>query len=1122
MKSAFKVLWICGLLVQLLSLPAAPANHAWAAEGPEAAAETALSSPRQPETLSAGLNVNCVVQSDGTLACWGRNDYGQAAPPAGVFTQVSAGALHSCGLRGDGALVCWGLNNFGQAMPPAGVFIQVSASGSHTCGVRSDGTLACWGNNDDGQAAPPSGVFTQVSAGEHHTCGVRSNGTLACWGYNYVGQATPPAGVFTQVSAGGYHSCGVRDDGTLACWGGDYYGQANPPAGTFTQVSAGGHHTCGLQSDGTLACWGRNIEGQASPPMGVFTQVSAGHNHTCGLRADGTLACWGSNGDNAATPPDGSLFGQRRVSAGWDFTCGVRSNGALFCWGENGYGQAIPPAGEFIQVSAGFWHACGLRGDGTLACWGSDDYGQAMPPSGTFSQVSAGFFHSCGLRSNGTLACWGYNGFGQATPPSGIFTQVSVDGSHSCGLGGDGTLTCWGDNGYGQATPPTGTFTQVSVGFSHTCGLRSDGTLACWGDDTEGQSTPPSGTFTQISAGALHTCGLRDNGQLLCWGYNEDGQATPPVGEFTQAGAGAYHSCALRADGTLNCWGDNQIGQAPRLSISPTSLPEGQVDSAYSQTLIPSGGLGPYSFSIAGGTPPPGLSLGTDGLLAGTPSVSGTYNFTVQLVDSWPLPLSVEQSFSLYINPPPNRAPICQGVTLETNEDTVGTAAPVCTDADNDALTYSIASQPAHGTAAVVGGQLQYTPAGDYNGSDSFSYTASDAEFSSAPVVASVSVSAVNDAPVCQAVLLSTDEDTPGSTAPNCSDVDGDLLSYAITSQPSHGLAVVVGGSLQYTPASDYNGVDGFTYRASDGVLSSASAAVSVTVRPVNDAPVCQVVNLNTEEDTVGTAAPQCMDLEGDPLSYRIAEQPVHGAAAVAGGLLQYTPETDYNGLDNFTYLANDGSLDSAPALVNVSVGLANDLPTAVDDAALTDEDTPVLIEVLANDSDPDGGVLSVIGASNPAHGAVEIHADGTITYTPVENYYGSDGFTYDISDGQGGADQAAVTISVRPVNDAPTAVEDTYQTRYLTPLFLSPLEGLLANDSDVEGDPLSAVLISGPAHGQLTLNPDGSLTYTPDASAITLDSFTYAASDGAANSAATTVTIVIEAQYLFLPLVMK
>ncbi len=249
-----------------------------------------------PVSISPGYIHTCGLKSDGTLACWGANGYGQAAPPTGSFTQVSAGNFHTCGVKSDGTLACWGANGYGQAAPPAGSFTQVSAGYIHTCGVKADGTIACWGDTSSGQATPPAGTFTQVSAGETHTCGVKSDGTIACWGANQYGQVTPPAGSFTQVTTGGYHTCGLKSDGTLACWGTNWYGQAAPPAGSFTQVSAGNGHSCGRKSDGTLACWGENNKGQATPPAGSFTQVDAGTSHTCGLRSDGTGVCWGDNG----------------------------------------------------------------------------------------------------------------------------------------------------------------------------------------------------------------------------------------------------------------------------------------------------------------------------------------------------------------------------------------------------------------------------------------------------------------------------------------------------------------------------------------------------------------------------------------------------------------------------------------------------------------------------------------------------------------------------------------------------------------------------------------------------------------------------------------------------------
>ncbi len=154
-------------------------------------------------------------------------------------------------MRSDGTLACWGLNDSGQASPPSGTFTRIIAGYWHTCGVRSDGTLACWGLNDYGQTTPPAGAFTQLGAGFGHTCGRRDDGTLVGWGDNTWGQSNSPAGAFTQVGVGGWHTCGIRSDGTGACWGANDYGQLGP---TLTVAKAGtGVGAVGSNSAG-IAC----------------------------------------------------------------------------------------------------------------------------------------------------------------------------------------------------------------------------------------------------------------------------------------------------------------------------------------------------------------------------------------------------------------------------------------------------------------------------------------------------------------------------------------------------------------------------------------------------------------------------------------------------------------------------------------------------------------------------------------------------------------------------------------------------------------------------------------------------------------------------------------------------
>jgi VCBS repeat-containing protein len=289
--------------------------------------------------------------------------------------------------------------------------------------------------------------------------------------------------------------------------------------------------------------------------------------------------------------------------------------------------------------------------------------------------------------------------------------------------------------------------------------------------------------------------------------------------------------------------------------------------------------------------------------------------------------------------------------------------------------------------------------------------------------------SAANDA-------WSAAEDTPLTVpAPgvlaNDNDPDGDSLSAVLVAGPAHGtVALNANGSLTYTPAANFNGNDSFTYRASDGALSSGVATVAITVTAVNDVPAATDDAWSTAEDTVLTVpAPGVLgndgDVDGDSLSAALASGPAHGTVALnANGSFTYTPAANFNGTDSFTYRAGDGDLTSDPATVTITVTPVNDAPAAANDGYGTAEDTVLTVPapgVLANDNDPDGDSLSAALASGPAHGTVALNGNGSLTYTPAANFSGSDSFTYRASDGDLSSGVATVAITVTPVNDSPT-----------------------------------------------------------------------------------------------------
>ena len=252
---------------------------------------------------------------------------------------------------------------------------------------------------------------------------------------------------------------------------------------------------------------------------------------------------------------------------------------------------------------------------------------------------------------------------------------------------------------------------------------------------------------------------------------------------------------------------------------------------------------------------------------------------------------------------------------------------------------------------------------------------------------------------------------------------------------------------------------------ASDG--GAATAVVEVRVMDLEIGPQPFDDAAETPEDTPVTVAVLDNDDPGEngPLSVAEVSAPAHGSASVtAGGGVLYTPEPDYHGADRFTYVVEDGAGTRAEAAVAVTVVPVDDAPLAVDDAAETPEDAAVAIPVLENDRDGDGDPLSVLEVSAPAHGSAAVAAGGGVLYTPEPNYHGPDRFTYTIGDGTGLTAEAAVAVTVLPVNDPPVAV-GTIQDRAL-----EAGDGPAALDvapffSDLDADPLSySASVSGPA----------------------------------------------------------
>ena len=249
------------------------------------------------------------------------------------------------------------------------------------------------------------------------------------------------------------------------------------------------------------------------------------------------------------------------------------------------------------------------------------------------------------------------------------------------------------------------------------------------------------------------------------------------------------------------------------------------------------------------------------------------------------------------------------------------------------------------------------------------------------------------------------------------------------------------------------------------------------------------------------------------------------GAPAVAGNTATGTTETEFTDADGsllveiagpvsrIEIVYENGGNGQQAALVSdiefstIDVDPGNLDPDAVDDLATTDMDTAIIIDVVANDSDPEGGALTVTFLSDPTDGEVVDNGDGTVTYTPDTGFVGSDTFEYEISDPQGNSDTAVVTVEVGDPNDPPVAVDDIATTGIGAPVIID----VTANDSDPDGDDFSIIFLTSPANGTVEDNGDGTVTYTPDAGFFGVDTFEYDIADSSGGSDTGLVTVSVE-----------
>ncbi|MCS0438282.1 tandem-95 repeat protein [Vibrio diabolicus] len=469
-------------------------------------------------------------------------------------------------------------------------------------------------------------------------------------------------------------------------------------------------------------------------------------------------------------------------------------------------------------------------------------------------------------------------------------------------------------------------------------------------------------------------------------------------------------------------------------------------------------------------------------------SVSQTLNFTVAPV------ADIEADSADVVEDTPIIINVLGNDTFE------GTDKVVSLDADNG---------PKNGTVIVNNnGTVAYTPDDNYVGKDTFTYVVTSGGVSEFTTV-EVNVTPVNDAPVAKDDIATTQEDTAVTidVLPNDTDVDDDKLSIESAFVPKEqGTVEVVDGKLVFTPAENFNGDAEITYIVTDGQLTD-EAKVVVSVNPVNDAPT--VDNAITDQVLSEDFATYTIDLNDafkdsdSVLSFSVAGNS-NVLVSIENGIATISPTADWNGSEILTFTATDPNGESVSQTVNFTVAPVADI---VADKATVVEDTPTIINVLGNDTfDGDDKVVSLDTSKGPANGTVSVNPDGSVTYTPNDNYHGTDSFTYIVTSG-GVSESTTVNVDVTPVNDAPVAKDDIATTQEDTAVTID----VLTNDNDVDGDKLSIESASVPKEQGTVEVVNGKLVFTPAENFNGDAEITYTVTDGSLTDQAT-VNVTVNA----------
>jgi len=488
------------------------------------------------------------------------------------------------------------------------------------------------------------------------------------------------------------------------------------------------------------------------------------------------------------------------------------------------------------------------------------------------------------------------------------------------------------------------------------------------------------------------------------------------------------------------------------------------------------------------------LVLNIDGSFSYTPNTnfSGSDSFTYDVTDvnGAVETATVTINIALIVIPPVDDA---IDDTFSTDEDTILNEDVSTNDNYIVAADYVVNTSTTNGNLTLnINGTFTYTPDPDFNGSDSFTYDATDNNGITETATVSITVSPIIDA---FDDSFATDEDTILSNDVSANDNFSTTANYVINTTPINGTLILNNdGSFDYTPNPDFNGNDSFIYDVTDINGDIETVSVSIIIAPIFDAVDD---GFSTDEDTVLNADVSTNDLHSNTANYVLNTNVASGLLNFNNdGSFDYTPNADFNGTDSFTYDVTDVNGVTETAIANITI---NPIVDVVDDNFIVNEDEVLNNNVSTNDTH--SGTVNFSLNTDGTNGTALIQNDGAFSYTPNPDFNGTDSFTYDATDVNGTVETATVNITVNPIDDV---VNDNFQGDEDTVLN----EDVSTND--LFGATATFVLNTDTTNGTVTMQNDGTFSYTPDSDYNGTDSFTYDVTDSNGDIETATANITI------------